>query len=164
MKKITLVLALIMLLGMSVTSAEIGRGTDDFDGSQWVTSGTVLNSNGEWIGFQRKTIGAEKEYYISLASKAFSYIKFAKEDAEIKIDDHPVGKMKIKEVSSMPAPLDSKMSYIDVKSVVPMEIVQQIKTAKRVAVKFYRENSVPEVYVLPDAVLAEWKEVINMEK
>lgn len=163
MKKIALILAL-MILGTMAVSAKIGHGTDDFDGSKWTTSGTSLDSGGKWIGFQRKTNDIEKEYYISFSLKTFNYIKFSKDAAEIKIDNLPVQKLMVKDASSMPSPLEAKMSFIDVRVVVPIELVQQIGSAQRIAIRIFKENSVPEVYVLPDAVLAEWKQVIATEK
>lgn len=163
MKRIAIIVILIMLSGISVVSAKIGRGTDSFDGSVSIASSNSTEVDG-WLSFRKKTSNTNTEYFISSSLKTLSYIKFSKEDTEIKINDQPVQKLTVKEVSSMPSPLDSPMSFIDVTVLVPNELAQQIASAQRIAIRIHKENSAPYVYVLPDSVLAEWQEVINAEK
>ncbi len=163
LKRIALILSLIMLLGISAVNAKIGQGVDDFDGSKSVSSSTSIEEDG-WLSFSKKTSSTSKEYFISSSLKTLRYIKFSREDAEIKIDDLPVQKILVKDVGSMPSPLNSQIAFIDVNIGVPAEIAQQIVSAKRLAIRIHKENNPPFVYVLPESVLAEWKEVMATEK
>lgn len=152
-----------MVWGMTIVDAKIGRGIDDFDGSVSIASSNSIEADG-WLSFRKKISDISIEYFISSSSKTLRYINFSKEDAEIKIDDLPIQKIPVKEVSSIPSPMNSQMSFTNVTILVPTELVQQMASAQRLAVRIYKENSPPYVYILPETVLAEWQQVINTEK
>lgn len=44
---------------------------------------------------------------------------------------------------------------------IPKEVIEKLQTANRVALRFTQNSGSTFVYVLPDEVLAEWKQVIN---
>ncbi len=152
-----------MLWGVTVVDAKIGRGIDDFDGSVSIASSNSIEAD-SWLSFRKKISDTSIEYFITSSSKTLRYINFSKEDAEIKINDLSIQRIPVKEVSSIPSPMNSQMSFINVTISVPAELVQQMASAQRLAVRIYKENSPPYVYVLPDPVLAEWQQVINTEK
>jgi hypothetical protein len=160
LRKIALILSLIMVWGMAVASAAITRGQDDFSGGATINSGTNGLDHSELKSlYFRKIIDITPiEYEIQatkIASKSFAFLNSF---IEMKTDDNPVRKIVVKESSFMPL-----AKYSDIIVSVPNDIVQEIKSAKRIALRFQTAAG-SYVFVLPDTVLAEWQQVINTEK
>ncbi|SDN23116.1 hypothetical protein SAMN04488502_11525 [Dendrosporobacter quercicolus] len=151
-----------MLLGISIVYAEIREGRDQFTDGKWRTSGNFLD-NQQWIGLRKISDGEVTKYEILFSEKELKYVKFSEKSGEIKIDDKPVSQLQVGAVSSRPA-LSSGLSHLSLTITVSSEQIKSIETAQRVALKFRKTDGTSTVLVLPDAVLAEWKEVINTEK
>jgi hypothetical protein len=157
-------LALIILLSALPASAEIRHGRDEF------TNGTVI---GSYINvadvidsiFLVKTVTSNSsEYEIGAKSKTLKDFAFAKTFIEVKIDENPTHKIEVKGVSSTRVPSSMVTYWFTVVAPANNQIISEIKLAKRVALRFQRVDNYSPIYVLPDAVLAEWKEVIAAEK
>lgn len=163
LKKIALVLCLTILLGMGIASAKITRGFDDFTGGMTINSGTI----GEPLRLKNlyfsKIVNTNPiQYEIQVVRETYRGNAFANTFIEIKIDDYPAYQITVKESNVIPL-VNKNDIYSDITVSVPYDIVQKIKDAKRIALKLPTGTG-PFVYVLPDNVLAEWKEVIAMEK
>lgn len=162
MRRIAFFLLLIMIMGMAVASSEIRHGIDNFTGGKRYTSGNYL-ANQEWIGLRKLIDGNIVTYEALFSEEELKNTKFSSNSGEIKIDDNPVDMVVIKDISSNPT-INNGISFIRLTALITVEQVERIKNANRVALKFYKVNGNPAVIVLPDTVLAEWKEVIATEK
>ena len=162
LKKIVLILALIMLL-TPVASAEVARGIDSFTGGTRVGSYSNVKDAVDSISLVKIISPGLVEYEISAGKRSTKEFLLSKTFIDIKIDNYTSHSIEIKKVELIPT--DSPFvhsSYVD--APISNEIVDEIKTAKRVALRFQTANGHSLVLVLPDTVLAEWKEVINTEK
>lgn len=163
MKKIILVLVSIMLLGIGQVSAEITRGEDKFTGGATINSVTNTSnpSDLDELVFRKFANTDPKEYEIwanRVTSKSFL---FSNTTIEIKIDNHPTEEIAIKK-NGLITLADGQL-YSHITAPLTSGIIEKIKMAKRIALKFPTASS-SFIYILPDAVLAEWKEVIATEK
>lgn len=164
LKRIVASLMLIMLLGTMVVNAEISRGRDEF------TNGTVIGSYInvsdviDSISLTKTVTPNTSEYEIVAKNKTLRDFAFAKTFIEVKIDDNPTHRIDVKELSSIRVPSSLVTYWFSVKAPANDQIISELKLAKRVALRFQRVDNYSPVYVLPESVLAEWKEVINMEK
>lgn len=163
MRKIALILSFMMLLGITLASAEITRGEDTFTGGKTINSGTSADPSELKSLYFSKTVQVNAvEYEIQATRVTFKSFIFSSTFIELKIDENPVHKMVVKETSMMPL-VNKNDIYSSITVPVQNDIVQEIKDAKRIALRFQTVAG-PYVYVLPDSVLAEWKEVIDTEK
>lgn len=164
MKKIALILVLVMLLGMATASAEITRGIDDFTGGNRINSSTVTANPSQLKQLVLRKLVAGKNSYYEIWGERLTTKNFLFKDTffEIKIDSSPVINIDVKEASSMTY-MDGPNMFSWVTVPISPDIIEQIKGATRVALRF-QINAGDFVYVLPDAVLAEWKQVIATEK
>ncbi|HML33858.1 hypothetical protein [Sporomusa sphaeroides] len=162
MKRIALVLVLIILTGTMVVSAEIRTGTDSFTGGSRYTSGNYLDDE-KWVGLRKIIDGDKMLYELLFSEKDLKHVKFTQDNGEIKIDNNPINSIIIKETSSMPT-INSALSHIRLSATISLEQIEPIKNANRVAFRFCKTDGTTSIIILPDAVLAEWKDVINTEK
>ncbi len=164
MKKVALILCLAMLLGIGVVSAEINRNSDYFSGGVSISSHTTMTYPVDRLSLIKTTGSASTEYSIFAkvtSSKEFSLVKTF---IELKIDDAPTHSIDIREGSSLQATDNRYMISSSIKVPLAPEYIDEIKNAKRVALRFQTLGGYTPIYVLPDNVLAEWKEVIATEK
>lgn len=163
MKRIIIALMLIVLFGMTVASAEITRGKDTFTGAIIINSG-VHEKTSELKALYFRKIPQLKnvDYQIEAVRINFKEFIFSDTFMEIKIDDSPIQELPVKEAKKMSLVRESDI-YSSITILLPDDIIPQINTAKRIALKFQTAAG-PYVYVLPDSVLAEWKQVIATEK
>jgi hypothetical protein len=172
LKKVALVLSLLILLGIGTASAEITRGEDTFTGGVRIRSYIEIEKPIQTLSFIKIVGDGFTGYEMSATRKTYDMpemrrigIKesFVKTNIEINIDgvsSHSIG---VQNLTLNP----TNNSYIftsGIKVVIPNDVSDKFKDAKRIALKFPIEDGTSLVYVLPDAVLAEWKEVINTEK
>lgn len=156
-------LVLVTLMGMSVVNAEIRRGEDTFTGTKRINS--VVSGNPtelQSLIFAKIPQSKNIDYEITAVRTTFKDFIFTDTFMEIKIDDNPILQLPVKEAKKMSLVKESDI-FSNVVVSVPNDVVEKIKDAKRVACRFQIASG-SYVYVLPDAVLAEWKQVINTEK
>ncbi|WP_434132767.1 hypothetical protein KIAC18_000298 [Sporomusa sphaeroides] len=164
MKRIALILVLIMVLGMAVASAEITQGKDKFTGGNKINSVTETSNPSELkqLVLRKIITGNSPSYELWGERFTTKNFLFKKTFLEMKIDDTPIISINVKETSAMTY-MDGPNMFSWVTVPISSDIVEQIKIANRIALRFQTASG-SYVYVLPDAVLAEWKEVIAAEK
>lgn len=165
MKRFMLLLACCVLFGGGVSNAEISRGTDNFTGGDFIISGvdSNLSSNGKVSNISFcKTISAEKVIYeIFVKSKGLDRFTVSREDLQMNIDGRET--YKIISTNRMDSVIGGD-HVVALDYTVENNVIEKIKDSGRVALKFTQNNGSQFVYVLPDDVLAEWKQVIATEK
>lgn len=163
LKRIIISLMLIMLLGITVASAEITRGEDQFTGGRTINSVTSTPNPAELEGlvFRKFANTAPAEYELWANRVTAKSFLFSNTFIELRIDGIPTKEVAIKKNGLISLSDGKQYSHITVP--LSIEIIEQIKSAKRIALKFPTVNGA-YVYVLPESVLAEWKEVIATEK
>lgn len=83
---------------------------------------------------------------------------------EIKIDKNKVESISLTDAVIFPRFIAGIDNLRENRAIVPIDIVNQIKSSERVAFRLYKGKAYSTVIVLTEANLAEWKEVIAMEK
>ncbi|WP_312337241.1 hypothetical protein [Anaerospora hongkongensis] len=163
MRKIALILSLMMLLGITVASAEITRGEDTFTGAVTINSG-VHEKESELKSLYFRKIPQSKNVDYEIEATRINFKEFIFKDTfmEIKVDDGLVQQFPVKEAKNMSLVRESDI-YSSITVLLPNDMIPQINTAKRIALRFQTVAG-PYVYVLPASVLAEWKQVIATEK
>lgn len=162
MKKIALMLTLAMLLSMAVANAEITRGKDTFTNDIRISSVSNEVPSLQWIGFYKILGNNSIRQEIRVAAYSYPYRLFSSDYAELKIDEGPIYKLSVS--NSKFTPITNTKIYIFSTLEVKDEIAEKIRDAKRIELRLYRDNGSSFVMILPDNVLAEWKEVIALEK
>ncbi len=164
LKKVALILSLFMLLGMAVASAEITRGEDDFSGSPIINSWTkgMEPSQLKSLYFRKYVNTSPLSYEIEASKITFKDFIFLGTFLELKIDNNPVQQLPIKEAKQMSLVRESDI-YSRIIVPVPKNTIEEIEKANRIALRLQTASG-SYVYILPDTILAEWKEVINTEK
>ncbi|WP_312560849.1 hypothetical protein, partial [Anaerospora sp.] len=98
MRKIALILSLMMLVGITMASAEITRGEDTFTGGKTINSGTSADPSELKSLYFSKTVQVNAvEYEIQATRITFKSFIFADTFIELKIDENPVHTMAVKE-------------------------------------------------------------------
>lgn len=164
MKKFVLLFLCCMLLGGSICSAEIAKGVDQFTGGAKFISGMKGDDEATLrnLLFKKILSGNIKEYFVEADNFSYEDHALADNFIEIRIDDNPTY-MCVKHAYMDVGPMEGKfLAMLTVK--VPEEAIEKLKDAKRVALRFTRNNGFQFVYVLPDDALEEWKQVIATEK
>lgn len=156
MKKIICLLSLFLFLNASLANAEIRKGTDEFSGKIFFESKSYNIPTG---AISLKKIG--NNYKIIFWKPSISGEKFTRENIPIKIDDNDVEFLTVEE--NIFNQITKNIMDISIKSKVSQDVINKIKVANRVALKFYKDKGEPVIIVLPDEVLAEWKQVIEVE-
>ena len=111
-----------------------------------------------------KTVTSNSTQFKILAEKrTIKDFAFTKTFIEIQIDEHPVHVLEVGDISTTPT-VSSVLFWFSVEVPVPQDIIYELKTARQVALRFQRVDAYSPVVVLPDNILAEWKEVINTER
>lgn len=160
MKKILLLFICCILINGSICDARIARGTDQFTGGARFTSGMKGEDESTLRNLLFKKILVEKteEYYIKADNYTYKEHVLANSAIEMKIDNFSTCILESQNYKNI-GPMEGKfLAILTVK--VPEEAILQLKEAKRVALRFTRNNGFQFVYVLPDDALEEWKQVI----
>ena len=168
MKKIALVLTLAMLLGMAVANAEITRGKDGF--TEYIT--IASDSYNEkaiitQVNLQKIITPETPQYELLLAGYGHKDVRnfiLSNSLIEMRVDDLPVYKLPVENYSLQPVPGSYGRVVSKGQFALPGKSIVEIKNSKRIAFRVTMEDGTRYVYVLPDAVLAEWKQVIALEK
>jgi hypothetical protein len=163
LKKIALILTLAILLGMAVANAEIRRGTDKFSGGNVIGSYSNISDTVDSIVLFKIVTPTSVEYAISARKSTVKEYAFSKTFLELKVDNEISHKIEVQEVLSLPTDKPF-INWNSVKAPVSLEIIDQIKNGKRVALRFQVIGGYSPVVVLPDEVLVEWQQVIATEK
>ncbi len=155
---------LAMLMGIGAVSAEITRGEDDFTGSPIINSWTKGKEHSDFksLYFRKYVNTSPLAYEIDIYKYTFNDFIFTDTFMEIKIDDNPILQLPVKEAKKMPLANEYDI-FSEIVVSIPNDVVEKIRDAKRVACRFQTASG-SYVYVLPDTVLAEWKQVIDTEK
>ena len=163
MKKLLLCFIVLCFVGnSSISYAHIKRKVDSFDNSIRFVSYNdidIINHIGlKKIYFSDGGI----KYNIFLSSNASDKDDmYSKKDVEIKTD---ADISKVKVVDATITRFIYSADIIDSKVELSPELVEKIKNANKISVRFYKENGMANTINLSDKVVAEWKQVINTEK
>ncbi len=153
-----------MVFSVGVCSAEIFQRQDEFTGGNTIRSNydIKLEEQLEWLSFYKNITKKTIRYGINADLMSFSR-NFGLSDKVIRfnIDGDYTYDLLVLNWQEMKISADYlyMLNYS-----VPLEAVDKLKNANRVALRFTRNNGFQFVYVLPDEVLAEWKQVIATEK
>lgn len=163
MKRVLLLCLACMMLVTAAVSAEVMKGKDSFTGGFYVSSWQYPEHFLKSIHFVKNIDEGVVSYDFSISRIRGKNSVLGNAPIEIKIDNYPVYDLKDYRYK-LTGPDSYGVEYnsiIDVKF--PTELAEKIKDAKRVAIRFEDARGIQYPYVLPDDVLAEWKEVINTE-
>lgn len=163
MKRVLLLCLACMMLVSAVASAEVKKDKDSFTGGINAGSYTNLQPFFNTMYFRKTMSDGYVTYEFSISRIGGKNSILGDAPIEIKIDQYPVYELRdIRYRSSGPDSYGVKhSSSISVK--IPADLADKIREAKRVAFQYEEVNGMRWPYVLPDDVLAEWKEVINTE-
>lgn len=162
MRRVAFLCIILVFLLCSIAKASISNDVDSFTGEKIYRSVYKFEETGtkSSLAFKKIFNGNAVSYEVSTFEDNFTYVHFSKEPAEIKIDDKPVQTLQIKKTYSFPSSM-SKISLIGAVAIVPEGMEEDIKTANRVAIRFYLDSGVTSTMIVPDNILKEWQEVIN---
>lgn len=163
LKKVALILSLLMLLGIAGGNAHITKGTDNFTENQQINSQNDVSGQIDSVLLTKTINPNSAEYELSVNKRTTREFALAKTTIEIKVDSNPPRKFDVQNLKKIPTEDPFIFSYY-IKTSMNQEIVNEIKNAKRVALRFELANGWQPVIVLREYVLNEWKEVINTEK
>lgn len=165
LKRIFLLSIMFLFLCGSIADAEIIKGKDDFTGGKTCYS-TYKFSSDESICFTKIYDKNLENYELEFWKKSLLGENYARIPIEIKVDDNPIQKIEVKEINSLPTDPFSRTAPVVIsnKADISQSIIGDIKDSRRVALKAYKDKYSPVIVVLPDTVLAEWKEVIETEE
>ncbi len=167
MKKIICLLSLFLLLNASLVNAEIRKGTDSFTNGISIRSYNEPESSLEPITSFKKILSNESaSYEIMLRKSELIELKgmlLADSPLELKIGNNPVLEIKDYKYKITKTHKDYLTFYNTViNAKIDKDVADKIRYADRVALRFECINY-HDVYVLPDKVLNEWKQVIEVE-
>lgn len=157
MKKFALLFFCCMLLGGSLCNAELTRGYNKFNDAVTINSILESSSEYEYMVFQKMLLDENAAYLIKVENKGLESSLISEKPAEIKIDKEPSFKLECADRSVIMVAYEKNAL---VKYNVPVEVAEKIRSANRVAVRFFTNNGFDIISVLSPDELAEWKEVI----
>lgn len=162
LKKITLILFFMMFLTIAVASAEIRHEKDKAVNRTTIRSDNYVSESVDFISLIKTITPTSVQYEIVAEKRTIQDFAFTKTFIEVQSDEKPIHMIEVGEVSTTPT-VSSVLFWFSVKAPVQEEIINELKAAKQVTLRFQRVDDYSPVVVLPDNVLAEWKEVINAE-
>lgn len=163
MKRVLLLCLACMVLVSAVASAEVKKGKDNFTGGFNVSSHVAAEPFLKVVHLVKNVSDGGIMYKLTLSRIGSNKNVLGDEPIEMKVDGQPVYELedyryKLSEANSYGVLYNSVM---DIK--LPLNLIDRIKETKRLAIRFRDARGISYPYVLPDDVLAEWKEVINTE-
>lgn len=163
MKRIVILCMILFITMLPVVNAEVTKGSDYFTNGVSVSS--RFQSSKELITHQiyfNKIISGNNSDYKIMIKKSNSKAGLLKDSAiEIKIDDFPVIELNQYKYDKIVASDNQYLFNVTITAKVPPEVINQIKDAKRIAIRSACIDGIPRIDVIPAEVLDEWKEVIN---
>ncbi len=163
MKKIALILFFMMLLTMGVASAEIRHEEDTAANKTTIRSDNYVSESVDFISLFKTVTSNSAQYKIVAEKRTIKDFAFTKTFIELQIDENPVHMLEVGEVTTT-STISSVLFWFSVEAPVPQEIINELKAAKKVTLRFQRVDDYSPVVILPDNILAEWKEVLAFEK
>ncbi len=164
MKKVVGLLIMLCCLCLSqVSYAEFDKRVDSFDETIRFYSVNQDVSDFVQLNFYKSFSKDKNEYYrIYAATHFLKKYDFSKDYAELKIDGniYKVDVIKTEDYKYS----NNGLYSISLTVEIPNEIIDDLLASNKVSLRFHRENGWEDIVDLPDEVLAEWKQVIEMEK
>lgn len=152
-----------MLLVSTVASAEVKKGKDSFTNGINVGSYIQPENFFDTMFFIKTISDGTISYEFSISRIRGKNNILGDAPIQMKIDHYPVYELKHYRYK-VTGPDSYGVEYnSDIKVKFPSELANQIKEAKRVAIQYEDVLGMEWPYVIPDDVLAEWKEVIATE-
>lgn len=145
----------------TVSYAQIVKYFDSFDDSVKLYSYNEMGISGTQFN---KLFYKNGEVVYSLLLSSDTNNKedmYSKKDGSIKIDDNI---FKVSVTNVYYHKFDYAKDLVELECTISTDLIDRIKVAKTASLRFYRENGSTNTIKLPDEVLAEWKQVIDMEK
>lgn len=162
MKRISIVLIFILLLSVGIANAGVGKGFDKFTESVTINSNVYGNPHDLRALTFSKILNKNKLIYeIVMENDTYEKFILASHSLIMRVNDDNIT-LPVKDYRTS-TPIDNKINTTLTLDV-PNEFIEKIKNANRVALKFTRNDGSTFVYVLPNNILAEWKEVITTEE
>lgn len=169
MKKISIITFFLFICGIATVFAEIKEIPDKF------TNGIIIRSSYTPVKEHFKIVYLSKiidqktiTYEMLFSTETLKEFILDKSTIEIKIDTNPVYNIPVKDLSNIYLnkgdPTIAQFYTSTVTAAIPDNIIFEIKSAKRVALRFHEMAGGSAIYILPDKVLTEWQQVINTEK
>lgn len=163
-KRIILMVLCCMIFSVGVCSAEIFKHKDDFSNGNIIRSNIYTDKSCEemlrWLSFYKTKSNNSIQYNIAVSNKTLNKYGISNANGKINIDGETFDLI-ISNYSKMPL---SGVTTHDAIYDISQNIEKKINSANRVALKITKNDGFQFVYVLPDEVLTEWKQVINTEK
>lgn len=147
----------------TIGNAEIRKYDDNFTNGKEILSAYQEKSFGESIYFNK--IMTDKKYTYSIICYNGVHDprnSYSKTSMEIKIDENPIEYLEIKDTNVEHYQKIIMMSCTTKE--INGNVIDQISSAKRIAVKVYKQNNSPKVYILPESIINEWKQIINTKE
>lgn len=164
MKRILILCMACMVLMAGVASAEILKGRDSFTNGLSVSSSVEAKSIIQSMIFSKENDGGLLTYEIYIAETNMKEYIISNIPMEIKIDDFPTCKLKEYRYK-ITGPDSYGVNYnASITAIIPRDVVENIKNSKKVAIRFEDNYALRRIYVLPEATLNEWKQVIATEE
>lgn len=162
MKRVLVLCMVCMFLVSAVASAEVKKGKDSFTGGMNVHC-EMKSPYSDSMKFSKNITGKQAIYKIKIIKSNLKKYLIADIPIELKIDQYPVCELK-DYIYQVTGPDSYGVSYSSImESKISLDIIEKIKVSNRIAIRFRDNDATKYPYVLPDDVLAEWKEVINTE-
>lgn len=163
MKRVLALCMACMVLLSAVASAEVKKGKDSFTGGLNVGSYVKPENFFDTMYFIKTISDGYISYEFSISRIRGKDSILGDAPIKIKVGQYPVCELKDYRYKAT-GPDSYGVKYnSDIKVKFPSELANQIKDAKRVAIQYEDVLGMEWPYVIPDDVLAEWKEVINTE-
>lgn len=163
-KVVVLLIMLCCLCSFQVSNAQIEKRIDSFDNTIRIFS--VQQNIGQMKGqFNFIKIIAKNEainYQLYASTEIGKKYSFSNDYAEIKINEN-IYKIKVLNSEDYNH-TDNGLYDISLTVEIPNEIIDDLLASNKVSLRFHRENGWEDIVDLPDEVLNEWKQVIEMEK
>lgn len=168
MKQTILLILCCFMLNMGVCSAEIRKGqVDEFDGSLNINSLNYNIGEFEYFNFYREKhdLNSDYSFYVRKDCVYERQLVYAVEKVQIKVDD-AIYDAKILKQNTRLKGYSFRIASGDFSAEIEIDskLIEVIKQAETVIVRFTYNNGIYDTIDIPDEVLTEWKQVINMEK
>jgi len=164
MRKIAVLALIILAFGMATAFAEVKTFPDNFTNGLIVRSECLNDKEFKVIHFFKYIDQPSVKYSIYFSKETMQEFAFEGSFVEIKVDNNPVQKINVEEVVNFPIPRRPSFVTSFTRTTIPNDVITEIKTAKRVALRFHFMNGITSDFILPDSLLSEWQQAINTEK
>ena len=163
MKKVVVLLIMLSCIcSFQVSHAQIDKRIDSFDESIIMISYNKIG-NIDSLQLDKEIKNNEEVIYTLLLSSESNKDEkmYTKDDAMIKIDGVIYN---VKVISNNYRHFEYTGDLVNVKVDINQEIINKLKSSNKVSMRFYHRNGLANTLDIPDEILNEWKQVIEMEK